>query len=105
MDELEVWSFDVTVSTHNLLREGVVEAVMLNGERHHRVVVAADSYAEALLVAGQMASCVPVTALSGRCTRIASDRALATAEARDRGRPSVAPEGEHPMCTGAYLRI
>jgi hypothetical protein len=53
-----IYSFDVTVSTHDLLKVGVV-AVRLPGssERHHRIVVAAESRNEAALVAAQMASC------------------------------------------------
>lgn len=52
------FAFDVTVSTHDLLREGVTEARLYMGEAtHHRIVVGADSEAEAFLVAGQMASC------------------------------------------------
>lgn len=102
---MAVWSFDVTVSTHNLLRRGVVEALLLNGERHHRVVVAADTYAEAFLIAGQMASCVDVRELHGRRTRIASDHAAEMAELRDRRPPSTSPEGEDVMCTGVYLRL
>lgn len=52
------YSFDVTVSTHDLLRAGVV-AARLPGcpEDHHRVVVAAGSRNEAALIAAQMASC------------------------------------------------
>ncbi len=84
---MSVWSFDVTVSTHGLLREGVCEARMLNGERHHRVVVWADTFPEAFLIAGQMGSCVDVRELSGRPIK---------------GRGS---EAESVMCTGAYWRV
>lgn len=52
-----VYSFDVTVSTHDLLRAGVT-AGRLRGsqERHHRIVVAAGTRNEAALIAAQMAS-------------------------------------------------
>jgi hypothetical protein len=55
---MTVWSFDVTVSTHDLLKAGVVAARLWGSqERHHRIVVAADSRNEAALIAAQMASC------------------------------------------------
>lgn len=45
------WEFDIGVSTHDLLRDGVTV-------RHWtRVHVAAGSYAEARLIACQMAAC------------------------------------------------
>ena len=45
------WEFDVGVSTHDLLRQGVVV-------RHYtRVVVSAETYVEARLVASQLAAC------------------------------------------------
>lgn len=47
---MTVWDFEVVVSTHDLLRRGVVEAEWL------RVEVAAPSSFEASLVAIQMAS-------------------------------------------------
>lgn len=55
---MTVWSFDVTVSTHDLLRAGVTEARLPGSqEHHHRIVIAADSHAEASLLAAQMAGC------------------------------------------------
>ncbi len=62
---MEVFSFDVEVSTHDALREGVL-ALKLYGAQHafHRVVVAADTIDEAALIAAQMASC------HGMCTAV-----------------------------------
>lgn len=85
---MPVYSYDVTVSTHALLRAGVTEARLLNGHRHHRVVVAAESEAEGFLIAGQMAGCVDIRELSGRPIR---------------GRESADEGGV--MCTGVYRRI
>lgn len=85
---MTVWSFDVTVSTHGLLKRGVTEARMLNGADHHRIVVWADSYQEAQLVAAQMAWCVDVRELAGQ--------PISGREADENG--SV-------QCTGTYLRI
>lgn len=55
---MQVYSFDVEVSTHDALRHGVL-ALKLYGAQHpwHRVVVAADTVDEAALIAQQMASC------------------------------------------------
>jgi hypothetical protein len=55
---MPVFSFDVTVSTHDLLKQGVTEA-RLHGSlhTHHRVVVAGRDRNEAALIAAQMASC------------------------------------------------
>lgn len=45
------WEFDVGVSTHDLLKEGVTV-------RHYtRVIVAAESYTVAQVIACQMAAC------------------------------------------------
>lgn len=46
-----VWEFDVGVSTHDFLREGIVV--------HHytRVTVAAATYPSAVAIAGEMAAC------------------------------------------------
>lgn len=47
---MSVWEFDVGVSKHDLLKEGVVV-------RHYtRVSVAAESYVEARLIACQLAA-------------------------------------------------
>jgi hypothetical protein len=52
-----IYSFDVTVSTHDLLKAGVVTARLPGSpERHHRIVVAADTRNEAALIAAQMTS-------------------------------------------------
>lgn len=48
-----VYSFDVTVSTHDNLKRGVI-AMGLPPYDHHRVVVAADSHTEAFNVAFAM---------------------------------------------------
>jgi hypothetical protein len=55
---MQVFSFDVIVSTHDLLRRGIV-AGRLHGSlnHHHRIVVIADDRNEAALIACQMASC------------------------------------------------
>lgn len=85
---MPVFSFDVTVSTHGLLKQGVCEARMLNGYDWHRIVIAADTVAEAFLLAGQMGSCVDVREIHGRPIK---------------GAESEADGGV--VCTGAYLRI
>ncbi|HEY9418079.1 MAG TPA: hypothetical protein VIQ30_25245 [Pseudonocardia sp.] len=62
---METYSFDVEVSTHELLRDGVVATKLLgSSESHHRVVVVAESVNEAGLIAQQMASC------HGMCTGV-----------------------------------
>ena len=57
-----VYAVDVTVSDHDHLRRGVIAKPMF-GLTWHRVLVAADSDHEAVLVASQMASCT-----GGMCT-------------------------------------
>jgi hypothetical protein len=54
-----IFSIDVTLSTHSLLRRGVTEG-RIPGSRHHhhRVVVEAPDLTEALLTAAQMAATV-----------------------------------------------
>jgi len=60
-----VFTFDATVSTHDLLKAGVVEAKMPGSQhRHHRVVVAAEDRDTAALIAAQMVCCVS----GGMCT-------------------------------------
>jgi hypothetical protein len=55
------WSFDTTVSTHDLLKAGVTEARLLGSpHHHHRVVVAAETRDEAALLAAQMVSCTAI---------------------------------------------
>lgn len=59
-----IYSFDATVSTHDLLKAGVTEARLPGSRhRHHRVVVDADDRDEAALIAAQM-----VSAVWGMCT-------------------------------------
>lgn len=55
---MDIFSFDATVSTHDLLKQGVT-AGRLHGSqhRHHRIVVAAGTRDEAALIAAQMAGC------------------------------------------------
>jgi hypothetical protein len=61
---MPVFSFDATVSTHDLLKAGVTEARLPGSEHaHHRVVVAANTRDEAALLAAQM-----VSAVWGMCT-------------------------------------
>lgn len=53
-----IYSFDATVSSHDLLKSGVVEARLPGSEhRHHRVVVAAEDRDTAALLACQMVAC------------------------------------------------
>lgn len=85
---MTVYSFDVTVSTHGLLRRGICEARMLNGADHHRVVVWADSYNEANLIAAQMGMTVDIRELAGQPIR-----------------GKEADANGSVMCTGTYLRI
>jgi hypothetical protein len=62
---MAVYSFDVTVSTHDLLKAGVIAARLWGSqERHHRIVVVAESRNEAALLAAQMAS------IHGVCTGV-----------------------------------
>ena len=49
-------SIDVTMSTHALLRKGITEARLPGSpHHHHRIVVEADTYTEALITAAHMA--------------------------------------------------
>lgn len=60
---MPTFTFDVTMSTHEDLRLGRTEVRGFAAEAsHHRVVVHADTVAEAFLLASQMASC------HGMCT-------------------------------------
>lgn len=57
MTGARTWSFDVTVSTHDDLHAGVIELALYGaGHRHHRVVVAAAGYPEALDTAYALAA-------------------------------------------------
>lgn len=48
---VNTYEFDVAVSTHDLVKQGIIAC------RFIRVLVAADSYTEAELIATQMAGC------------------------------------------------
>lgn len=48
-----MWSFDITVSTHDALKLGII-ALGLPPYDHHRVVVAAQSHTEAFHIAFAM---------------------------------------------------
>jgi hypothetical protein len=61
-----IYSFDVTMSTHDLLKAGVVAARLPGSpNRHHRIVVAAESRNEAALIAAQMATWQGVCTCTG----------------------------------------
>jgi hypothetical protein len=56
-----VFSFDATISTHDLLKAGVTEARLPGSEHHHhRVIVAAGDRDSAALLAAQMVSCTAI---------------------------------------------
>lgn len=60
---MPVFTFDVTMSSHDLLRRGITEVRLFGGDaHHHRIVIQAETVAEAYLLASQMASC------HGMCT-------------------------------------
>lgn len=53
-----IYSFDVTISSHDLLKRGVTEARLPGSpHHHHRIVVEAENETEGSLIAAQMASC------------------------------------------------
>jgi hypothetical protein len=55
--ETQVFSFDVTVSTHDLLKRGITAGRFVGAPaHHHRIVVSASSFLDAHLIAAQMAS-------------------------------------------------
>ncbi|MCW2904221.1 MAG: hypothetical protein JWO67_6486 [Streptosporangiaceae bacterium] len=61
-----VFSIDVTVSSHDLLRRGVTEARLPGSpHHHHRVVVDAPDLTEAMLTAAQMAASIPGVMVTG----------------------------------------
>lgn len=63
---MTTFSFDATVSTHDLLKAGVTEARIPGSQhRHHRVVVDAEDRDTAALLAAQMVCCT-----QGMCTGI-----------------------------------
>jgi hypothetical protein len=86
--DMTVWSFDVTVSTHGLLKQGVCEARMLSGYNHHRVVIEAESFGDASLLAATLGCNVSVRELA--------NRPLKGSESHEDG---------DVMCTGVYVRI
>lgn len=54
-----IFSIDVTLSTHNLLRRGITEGRIPGSEHHHhRIVLDAPDPSEAMLTAAQMAHTV-----------------------------------------------
>lgn len=66
---MAVFSFDVEVSTHDLLKEGVLARRLFGSQHtHHRVVVEAEDVIAAEILAAQMAiaTCGYVTRLSLR---------------------------------------
>lgn len=66
-----VFSIDVTVSSHDLLKAGVTEARLPGSpHRHHRIVVEAPNLAEAMLTAAQMAGSIPGAICTGTYWRI-----------------------------------
>jgi hypothetical protein len=54
---METFSFDVSMSSHDLLREGVVARPVCCGRDWHRIVVMDTDVVSAHLVAAQMAAC------------------------------------------------
>lgn len=48
---MPTYSFDVTLSTHDLLRRGIIDGA------HRRIVVSAPDPTDACLMAAQMAGC------------------------------------------------
>jgi hypothetical protein len=68
---MTVFSFDVTVSSHDLLKRGITEARLPGSpHHHHRVVIAADNRDDAALAAAQMAACIPGVVVTGCYDRI-----------------------------------
>jgi hypothetical protein len=68
---MDIYSFDVTVSSHDLLKRGITEARLPGSpHHHHRVVVAADNRDDAALAAAQMAACIPNAMVTGVYDRI-----------------------------------
>lgn len=56
-----IFSFDATVSSHDLLKAGVVEARLPGSpHHHHRVVVDAEDRDTAALLACQMVACTAI---------------------------------------------
>lgn len=69
---MAVFSIDVTMSSHDLLRRGVTEGRLPGSQhRHHRVVVEASDEVEALLTAAHMAhTCFGHAMVTGTYLRI-----------------------------------
>lgn len=69
-----IFSLDVTVSSHELLKRrpvGITEARLPGSpHHHHRVVVEALDLTEAMLIAAQMASCIPGAICTGTYWRV-----------------------------------
>lgn len=68
---MTVYSFDATVSSHDLLKRGITEARLPGSpHHHHRIVIEAETRDEAALAAAQMASCIPGALVTGIYDRI-----------------------------------
>ncbi len=66
-----VFSFDVTVSSHDLLKRGITEARLPGSpHHHHRIVIEAPNRDDAALAAAQMAACIPGAMVTGVYDRI-----------------------------------
>lgn len=57
---MPIYSFDVTLSTHDLLKERVTEARYNSPTKHHRIVIAAPDRNSAALLAAQMVCCYAI---------------------------------------------
>jgi len=54
---MQIFSFDATISTHDLLKRGITAGRLPGSQhRHHRIVIAAENATDAALLAAQMAS-------------------------------------------------
>lgn len=68
---MTVYSFDATVSSHDLLKRGVTEARLPGSpHRHHRILIEAETRDEAALAACQMAASIPGVVVTGIYDRI-----------------------------------
>lgn len=68
---MTAFSFDATVSTHDLLKAGVTEARLPGSpHRHHRVVVEAEDRDTAALLAAQMVTVTTHAICTGLYDRI-----------------------------------
>lgn len=68
---MTTYSFDATVSSHDLLKRGITEARLPGSpHRHHRIVIEAETRDEAALLAAQMAASIPGAVVTGLYDRI-----------------------------------